>query len=429
MPDGPGEDEPGPDAPWQPDDVRITTVGIDIGSTTSHLQFSRLRLQRGTSFSSRYEVVEREILFRSEVILTPVTPEGLIDAAALGSFIDRAYAGAGLAREQVDTGAVILTGIALERANAAAIAELFSREGGRFVCATAGHDLEARLAAHGSGAVRRSHLHTDVALHIDVGGGTTKLALIERGHIRGVSALAAGARVALAPEVMADAILAAARGEPVRGVAWLLPPLEAPGLVDAITLSGGVGELFYGRVHGDFGDAGPALAAALHLREGRLPGPVLAPDEAIRATVAGASQFSVELSGSTISVPDPLVLPLRDVPVARAADPSAGSLRAAALRSAGDGPLALSMSWSGEPTYRALHQLAEAIIGATARRPLIAALDADIARSVGQVLAELGERDVVVLDGLDLADLEYVDIGRPLPLTGSVPVIVKTLLL
>jgi len=363
------------------------------------------------------------------VIRTPVTPDGLIAATELGAFIEHAYSGADLARDAVDTGAVILTGIALERANAAAIAALFAREGGRFVCATAGHDLEARLAAHGSGAVRGSHLRADVALHIDVGGGTTKLALIERGHIRGISALAAGARVALAPEVMADAILAAARGEPVRGVAWLLPPLEVPGPVDTITLSGGVGELFYGRVVGDFGDAGPALAAALRLREDRLPGPVVTADEAIRATVAGASQFSVELSGSTVSVPDPLILPLRDVPVARAADPSAGSLYTAALRTAGDGALALSVAWSGEPTYPAIRQLAEAIIGATTRRPLVAAVDADIARSVGQVLAELGERGVVVLDGLDLADLEYVDIGPPLPPAGSVPVIVKTLLL
>ena len=422
-------DEPGEDAPWQPDDVRIVTVGIDIGSTTSHLQFSRLRLQRGTRFSSRYEVAEREILFRSEVIRTPVTPDGLIAGEDLGAFIEQAYAGAGLARDEVDTGAVILTGTALGRANSAAIAALFAREGGRFVCATAGHHLEAVLAAHGSGAVRASRLRGDLALHIDIGGGTTKLALIERGRIRSVSALAAGARVPLAAEFMADAIVAAARGEFVSGAAWLLPPLAIPAQIDAITFSGGVGELFYGRTHGDFGDAGPALAGALRRREGQLPGPVLLPDEAIRATVAGASQFSVELSGSTISVPDPGMLPLRDVPVARAADASAGSLRGAALRSPGEGALALSMPWSGEPTHRAIRSLAEACIGATARRPLVVALDADVARSVGQVLSELGERGIVVLDGLDLADLEYVDIGRPLPPAGSVPVVVKTLLL
>lgn len=358
-----------------------------------------------------------------------MTEEGLIDVATLGPFVDNAYAGAGLERDQVDSGAVILTGIALERANAAAIATLFSREGGRFVCATAGHELEAVLAAHGSGAVRASHLRADVALHIDIGGGTTKLALIERGQIRSVSALAAGARLPLGAEVMADAIVAAARNEAVGDVVWLLPPPRIPARVGAVTFSGGVGELFYGRTNGDFGDAGPALAEALQRRQERLPGPVVPPDEAIRATVAGAAQFSVELSGSTIAIPDPGLLPLRDVPVARASGASADSLRAAASRSAGDGQLALAVSWSVEPTHRALRQLAEALISATDRRPLIVAIDADIARSVGQVLAELGERGIVVLDGLELADLEYVDIGRPLPPAGSVPVIVKTLLL
>src|SRR5262245_66493505 len=119
--------------------------------------FSRIHLKRqGSEYSSRFVVISRVPLHRSEIRLTPYRPDGLIDADELGRFVDATYRDAGLGREDVDAGAVILTGVALERSNARAIAELFAEEGGRFVCATAGHNLEALLAAHGSGAVARS---------------------------------------------------------------------------------------------------------------------------------------------------------------------------------------------------------------------------------------------------------------------------------
>ncbi|MGH2378777.1 MAG: ethanolamine ammonia-lyase reactivating factor EutA, partial [Candidatus Limnocylindria bacterium] len=170
------------------------TVGIDIGSTTTHCMFSRLRLQRLASFSSRFVPVEREVLHRSPILFTPYRSDGSIDADALGAFIDRAYADANLAPDEVDTGAVILTGHALESRNAAEIGALFAAHGGKFVCATAGHRLEAILAAHGSGAVARSRRDASAVLNVDVGGGTTKLALTREGRVVATSALRAGAR-------------------------------------------------------------------------------------------------------------------------------------------------------------------------------------------------------------------------------------------
>ncbi len=138
---------------WRIDNVELLTVGVDVGSSTSHLLFARLHLQRlAQTLSSRFAVVKREVLHRSPVLLTPYRPDGLIDVDELERFIARSYKEAGLKPEQVDTGAVILTGAALERANARAVADLFAREGGKFVCASAGHNLEAILAAHGSGA-------------------------------------------------------------------------------------------------------------------------------------------------------------------------------------------------------------------------------------------------------------------------------------
>src|SRR6266852_7847767 len=142
------------EAVWKVDNVEMTTVGVDVGSSTSHLMFARVHMQRlGEMLSSRCVVVEREVLWRSPILLTPYRPDSTIDAERLEEFVHQAYADAGLAREDVDSGAVILTGEALKRTNSRAIADLFAADSGKFVCASAGHHLEALMAAHGSGAV------------------------------------------------------------------------------------------------------------------------------------------------------------------------------------------------------------------------------------------------------------------------------------
>ena len=181
---------------WSQDNVELSTIGIDIGSSTSHLLFAKVVLQRQTQgLSSRFLVVSREVVWRSPILLTPFLADGTIDAHRLGHFIHDAYHEAGFSRDDVDSGAVILTGEAIKRRNARAIDELFAHEAGKFVCATAGHKLECTLAAHGSGAVRLSKQRGTCVLHVDIGGGTTKLALIDKGVILGVSAVAVGGRL------------------------------------------------------------------------------------------------------------------------------------------------------------------------------------------------------------------------------------------
>ncbi|HEX8808800.1 MAG TPA: ethanolamine ammonia-lyase reactivating factor EutA, partial [Xanthobacteraceae bacterium] len=181
---------------WAQDNLAFTTVGIDIGSSTSHLLFAKLALQRqAQAHSSRFVVTSRHIVWRSPILLTPFRADGLIDAATLGDFIDHSYRDAGFTKDRIDGGAVILTGEAIKRKNARAIDELFAAQAGKFVCASAGHKLEARLAAHGSGAVALSKQRGICVLHIDIGGGTTKLALIDRGTIVGLAAFAVGGRL------------------------------------------------------------------------------------------------------------------------------------------------------------------------------------------------------------------------------------------
>src|SRR6266511_3647637 len=181
---------------WTADNVELTTVGIDIGSSTSHLMFARVHLQRlSTALSSRFVVVERKILWQSPILLTPYRSDYTIDVDELAGFVGGCYAYAGIEREAVDSGAVILTGEALKRRNARAIADLFSEEAGKFVCASAGHHMECQMAAHGSGAVALSRGHGVTLLNVDIGGGTTKFTLIEKGRILATAAIAVGGRL------------------------------------------------------------------------------------------------------------------------------------------------------------------------------------------------------------------------------------------
>src|SRR3981189_2853208 len=181
---------------WAADNVELTPVGIDIGSSTSHLMFARVHLQRlSNALSSRFVVVSRKILWQSPILLTPYRSDYTIDVADLSGFIGGCYTYAGIEREKVDSGAVILTGEALKRRNARAIADLFSEEAGKFVCASAGHHMECQMAAHGSGAIALSRGHNATLLNIDIGGGTTKFALIENGRILATCAIAVGGRL------------------------------------------------------------------------------------------------------------------------------------------------------------------------------------------------------------------------------------------
>src|SRR4051812_36186549 len=168
---------------WQQDNVTLHSVGVDIGSSGTQVAFSRLQLRRrGEDLTSRYIVVSRDTLFESEVALTPYTDNMQIDAVELGRMLDTAYADAGRRPEDVDTGVVILTGEALRRRNAERIASVIAERAGDLVCATAGHHMEAMLAAYGSGAVLASHDRDARILNVDIGGGATKITPLHSGR-------------------------------------------------------------------------------------------------------------------------------------------------------------------------------------------------------------------------------------------------------
>src|SRR6266536_4187360 len=172
--------------------LRLTSVGVDIGSSTSHLVFSRLEL---TLEGSRYRVTRREVLNESDILQTPYKYDTRIDVDAHEAFNNEQYKKAKINRDEVDTGALILTGVAVRRRNARAIAELFAEEAGKFVAVSAGDGLEATMAAHGSGAAAHSAKTGGIVLNIDIGGGTSKLAVCNNGKVQEVSAVDIGARL------------------------------------------------------------------------------------------------------------------------------------------------------------------------------------------------------------------------------------------
>ncbi|HEV2010492.1 MAG TPA: ethanolamine ammonia-lyase reactivating factor EutA [Candidatus Limnocylindria bacterium] len=460
--------------------LRLRTVGIDIGTTTSHLIFSEIVLERqGILLSSAYRVVERHTVHRSDVTLTPYASGRRIDTEALGVFIERSYAEAGWTPDDVDTGAVITTGEAARQQNASAIVALFSGQAGKFVCATAGHHLESLLAAHGSGAVRMSRsAATPLVLNVDIGGGTTKLAVCRDGRVEETAALdigarlfawdaagtirtatPAGARVAgeagvrIAPgdrrddraleavaERIADLALRVPAGLPFDDPGlWLTEPLVTTGPFPVLVFSGGVGEYIYGWQNDEFGDLGRLLGRAIVRRTAGLT--VLRPVESIRATCIGASQYTVQVSGDTLFLSDPELLPLRNLaavavhPEAANAGAIAAEIRRGITRlDREDGTFALAIRWRHGQAYPALRALCIGIADGTrgrlaAGRPLVVVLDADVAGIVGQILeSELHvEAPLVCVDQIALSDLDFIDIGAVVPEHAVVPVVVKSL--
>ena len=416
--DGPLEENP----IWIADHVTLTSVGMDIGSSGTQVVFSKMNLRRfGEDLSSRYYVVSRETLYQSPVALTPYRSEELIDDAALGAIIDAAYEAAGLHPDAIDTGVVILTGEALRRENAEAIAAILAEQGGEFVCATAGHHMEAMLAAYGSGAARASHDGGKRLLNIDIGGGTTKLALLDQGKVLATAAVHIGGRlqvvdaehhiVRLDPagkyhaqqagftwepgdlasdadmdcvaDGMADALVAALAGAisaqslPHRiEHLYLTEPIREWGRIEGVMFSGGVGEYVYGREQKDFGDLGRRLGLAVRRRvdSGALPWPLLPAGECMRATALGASEYSVQLSGNTTYISSPgELLPRRNLQVLQPAFVFEEHIDADALARAisghfiafdrieGEGEVALAFRWTGAPSYERIAAFAHGI--------------------------------------------------------------------
>ena len=438
---------------------KLLSVGLDVGTTSTQMVVSELEVEnRAGSFAvPEMEIGGRRILYKSPVHFTPLLRGELVDAEKLRKILDGEYARAGITPADVDTGAVIITGETSRKENAAAVLGLLADHAGEFVVATAGPHLESALAAKGARAVEFSERTGKTVLHMDVGGGTSNLALIENGKIIATTCLNVGGRLLKMEEhgrltyvspvldglfqyrtgdyvnrnvvlelgrILTQALeMAAGRRERTElleklmtreaGSGWTNVPGDA-----VLSFSGGVADCIESdRPWLAYGDMGPELG--LCIRESRLcRGEYVLGAETIRATVIGAGCHSAQLSGSTVFLQN-VALPLKNLPVAETME------ELTAL----DGPGVLALEGIRSPGYERVAAIAEELAAAYGNRPVYLALREDMAKALGQQLAlRLGrEARILCVDRVKLRSGDYLDVG--MPVGPALPVVIKTLIL
>ena len=449
----------------------LLSVGLDVGTTSTQLVVSKLKVEnRAAGFAvPQMQITSREIVYKSPVHFTPLLGQSQVDGAGIRQLVTQEYAKAGITREQVDTGAIIITGETSRKENAKTVLDALSEYAGEFVVATAGPDLESVLAAKGAGADSFSQEKGKRVLHMDIGGGTSNLALIEEGKIVKTGCLNVGGRLlkvspqgeitykspvlqelcklkvgdradpSALEELAQTLVQALEMAAGLRPAGELLAQLttqetqifvpDAPGAV--ISFSGGVADCIE-KVHEPFafGDIGPLLGQAI--RRSRLcRGEYRLGSETIRATVIGAGCHSTQLSGSTVFYQN-VCLPLKNLPVlvfSRQEEQNLPRAIGQKLRAAEEDMAVLALYGAEPPDYASVSALAQQIAQGLAGRPAIICLQADMAKALGHALAlRLGSAaSILCIDRVRLQEQSYLDIG--VPVGPALPVVIKTLIL
>lgn len=448
-------------------DKSLLSVGLDVGTTSTQLVVSRLTVQnRASDFSvPEMEIAQREILYRSPVHFTPLVEGNLVDGEKIRAIVEQEYKNAGITRGDVDTGAVIITGETSRRENAKAVLDALSEHAGDFVVATAGPALESVLAARGAGAVEYSAETGETVFHMDIGGGTSNLALIENGKITCTDCLNVGGRLikltqegrihyispvleGICPFSVGDT---ATPGEIEPIAKHLVQALEeAAGLREAsplvqrfrtaelgehrgcvvsdavISFSGGVADCIESEKEPfAYGDIGPILGKCI--KNSRLcRGKYRLGSETIRATVIGAGCHSAQLSGSTVFCKD-VALPMKNCPVAVVAAEGEMEKHLQQALANYDRPPVIALQGLSSPTYRQVRALAR-FLAQSLPAPIVVAVEPDLAKALGQAIS-LCRPDAACLciDRIRLREGDYLDIGKPVG--PALPVVVKTLIL
>ena len=434
----------------------LLSVGLDVGTTSTQLVVSRLTVEnRASSFAvPDMDITERTVLYKSPVYFTPLLGENLVDGAAIREIVQKEYQNAGIHREDVDTGAIIITGETSRKENARAVLDALSDYAGDFVVATAGPDLESVLAAKGAGATELSRTTGKPVLHMDIGGGTSNLVLIEDGKIVRTGCLNVGGRLIkflkngeityVSPalygiferkpgeivtitelyelaEILTHALeMAAGLLEPTELMKQLLTreterSWNPPNGEVVLSFSGGVADCIGSELPWlQFGDLGPILGQTI--RKSRLcQGQYALGRETIRATVIGAGSYSTQLSGSTVYCQN-VRFPLKNLPVVE----NSSKIH--------EGSVVLSVPGIPSPTYSQVREIAGEL--AKNKPPeLYICLEADMAKALGQALAARlpQQTRILCIDRVRVGEDSYLDIGEPVG--GAFPVVVKTLVL
>ena len=476
------------------DKTAILSVGIDVGTSTTQVVFSKLQMDNAGGYFSvpRVAIVDKEVVYKSEVYMTPLKTDVLIDTDALRDIVAAEFRKAGYRPEDTDSGAVIITGESAGKENSDAVLKSLSDFAGDFVVSAAGPDMESLIAGKGSGAWQYSMDHHCRVANLDIGGGTTNVVLFEDGETLARGCLDIGGRlicmnpqgiitkVSPAAAVMAQAAgvsvsvgdrcdelkltavtrqmaaaLNAYLGVGTKDIDAILRQIKTPGSSDfpvpekvqAVFFSGGVADLIYHESADTwaYGDIGVLLGRAI--RESRLftDFQKMEPGETIRATVVGAGTYTTTISGSTITYSDD-IFPLKNIPVIKLDEELQEACFAGetepvirriqwVLGQNDEEHFILAMPGKRNPGYMEMKRAAASIRQIMDRvqppgEPILLVIESDIAKAMGQMIRQQPDlkRQVVAIDSIHVEDGEYVDMGKPMMNGMVIPVVVKTLI-
>ena len=476
------------------DKTAILSVGIDVGTSTTQVVFSKLQMDNAGGYFSvpRVAIVDKEVVYKSEVYMTPLKTDVLIDTDALRDIVAAEFRKAGYRPEDTDSGAVIITGESARKENSDAVLKSLSDFAGDFVVSAAGPDMESLIAGKGSGAWQYSMDHHCRVANLDIGGGTTNVVLFEDGETLARGCLDIGGRlicmnpqgiitkVSPAATVMAQAAgvsvsvgdrcdelkltavtrqmaaaLNAYLGVGTKDIDAILRQIKTPGSSDfpvpekvqAVFFSGGVADLIYHESADTwaYGDIGVLLGRAI--RESRLftDFQKMEPGETIRATVVGAGTYTTTISGSTITYSDD-IFPLKNIPVIKLDEELQEACFAGetepvirriqwVLGQNDEEHFILAMPGKRNPGYMEMKRAAASIRQIMDRvqppgEPILLVIESDIAKAMGQMIRQQPDlkRQVVAIDSIHVEDGEYVDMGKPMMNGMVIPVVVKTLI-
>lgn len=476
------------------DKTAILSVGIDVGTSTTQVVFSKLQMDNAGGYFSvpRVAIVDKEVVYKSEVYMTPLKTDVLIDTEALRDIVAAEFRKAGYRPEDTDSGAVIITGESARKENSDAVLKSLSDFAGDFVVSAAGPDMESLIAGKGSGAWQYSMDHHCRVANLDIGGGTTNVVLFEDGETAARGCLDIGGRlicmdsqgmitkVSPAAAVMAQAAgvsvhvgdrgdekalsavtrqmaaaLNAYLGVGTKDIDAILRQIKTPGSSDfpvpekvqAVFFSGGVADLIYHESADTwaYGDIGVLLGRAI--RESRLftDFQKMEPGETIRATVVGAGTYTTTISGSTITYSDD-IFPLKNIPVIKLDEELQEACFAGetepvirriqwVLGQNDEEHFILAMPGKRNPGYMEMKRAAASIRQIMDRvqppgEPILLVIESDIAKAMGQMIRQQPDlkRQVVAIDSIHVEDGEYVDMGKPMMNGMVIPVVVKTLI-
>ena len=476
------------------DKTAILSVGIDVGTSTTQVVFSKLQMDNAGGYFSvpRVAIVDKKVVYKSEVYMTPLKTDVLIDTEALRDIVAAEFRKAGYRPEDTDSGAVIITGESARKENSDAVLKSLSDFAGDFVVSAAGPDMESLIAGKGSGAWQYSMDHHCRVANLDIGGGTTNVVLFEDGETAARGCLDIGGRlicmnpqgiitkVSPAAAVMAQAAgvsvsvgdrcdelkltavtrqmaaaLNAYLGVGTKDIDAILRQIKTPGSSDfpvpekvqAVFFSGGVADLIYHESADTwaYGDIGVLLGRAI--RESRLftDFQKMEPGETIRATVVGAGTYTTTISGSTITYSDD-IFPLKNIPVIKLDEELQEACFAGetepvirriqwVLGQNDEEHFILAMPGKRNPGYMEMKRAAASIRQIMDRvqppgEPILLVIESDIAKAMGQMIRQQPDlkRQVVAIDSIHVEDGEYVDMGKPMMNGMVIPVVVKTLI-